>query len=565
MLRRLRIAFLVPLLAAAATAADWSNSGGNPGRNGLTTEVGPDAPAVLWSGGRSSIIAWQPVIEGSRVFAVRQTGFQASEPNASPVVCQDLDTGAELWAAHIPFNAGEWTTWIAGVSGGRVYASRSGNGASILARLYCLDAATGATLWVSTVDQDGGPYDGVVFAPNGDPVIASFRKIWRFDHATGAQVWQANRQASVSGNCGGAIGGNAIYVADAVGGGNTIKKYDLATGAFLYQGPVMPGFTIQNTPMVGPDGTIYLSRTQNNAAVDFFYAFTDTGAAIVQKWSVPAGWSTSSEFAVGPDGSVYHIAPGNVIHRRHPATGALLNASAAIPADFSGPRIAVDALGRVFFSNGAFNNGAFHSFNADLSPRWSVVVPNINIGAPAIGRDGTLVIAGIGTNVKAYRTPLTGVAVFCSGDGSATACPCGNSGAVGRGCANSVNPAGGRLAAAGAASVSNDTLVLLGSGMPNASALYFQGTDQVSAGAGAVFGDGLRCAGGTIIRLGTKANAAGASQYPAAGDASVSVRGLVPGAGAVRTYQTWYRNADPGFCTPSTFNLTNGLLVTWSA
>ena len=37
-----------------------------------------------------------------------------------------------------------------------------------------------------------------------------------------------------------------------------------------------------------------------------------------------------------------------------------------------------------------FSNGRFYSFNADLTERWSIPVPNINIGAPAIGRDGTL-------------------------------------------------------------------------------------------------------------------------------------------------------------------------------
>jgi hypothetical protein len=77
-----------------------------------------------------------------------------------------------------------------------------------------------------------------------------------------------------------------------------------------------------------------------------------------------------------------------------------------------------------------------------------------------------------------------------------------------------------------------------------------------------VFGDGLRCAGGTVIRLGTKANAAGASQYPDAGDAAVSVRGLVT-APATTTYQTWYRNAAT-FCTAATFNLSNGLSLTWA-
>jgi hypothetical protein len=72
----------------------------------------------------------------------------------------------------------------------------------------------------------------------------------------------------------------------------------------------------------------------------------------------------------------------------------------------------------------------------------------------------------------------------------------------------------------------------------------------------------LRCAGGTIIRLGTKLNTAGTSSYPVAGDLSVSVRGNVAAPG-VRNYQAWYRNA-AAFCTPSTFNLTNGYSVTWA-
>jgi hypothetical protein len=152
---------------------------------------------------------------------------------------------------------------------------------------------------------------------------------------------------------------------------------------------------------------------------------------------------------------------------------------------------------------------------------------------------------------------------YCLGDGSGTACPCGNSspGGVPAGCLNSMG-VGGKLLTSGQASLSNDTLVLSGSDMPSSSALYFQGTAQTSGGAGSVFGDGLRCASGTIVRIGLKTNSAGASQYPSAGDASVSVRGQVHAPG-VRDYQVWYRNAAP-FCTPSTFNLTNGFQVTWS-
>ncbi len=156
-----------------------------------------------------------------------------------------------------------------------------------------------------------------------------------------------------------------------------------------------------------------------------------------------------------------------------------------------------------------------------------------------------------------------GSTTFCAGDGSGTSCPCGNNSAPGGqdGCLNSLGLAG-RLRSTGVARVAFDSLTLLGSAMANSSVLYFQGTGQQNGGLGSVFGDGLRCASGSVIRLGTKINSAGASHYPGASDPSISVRGLLPAAGGTRQYQAWYRNAAT-FCTASTFNLTNGLRVVW--
>jgi hypothetical protein len=150
---------------------------------------------------------------------------------------------------------------------------------------------------------------------------------------------------------------------------------------------------------------------------------------------------------------------------------------------------------------------------------------------------------------------------FCFGDGTSTPCPCGNASAIGdkEGCLSSL-AIGGKLTANGNASVSNDTLGLTGTRMPNSSALYFQGTTD--AGTGLVFGDGLRCAAGAVIRLATKANRAGASEYPEAGNSTISVKGLVA-PGDSRTYQVWYRNA-AAFCNPQGFNLTNGVRVLWA-
>jgi len=403
----------VVLVTASAlafpVAAQWSNAGGNAGRNGRTSEIGPDDATTIWTNAPSSIIAWQPVIEDRRVYVVRQTGFPP-EPNSdeSPIYCLDLDTGDIIWRVDIPFSSGNWTTWIAGVQNGKVFAARSGNGATSIAQLRCYDALTGDFLWASTDTITAGAYDGVVFAPNGDPIVADFRNITRFEAQTGSTVWRVDRLCSVSGNCGGALSQDGVYIADVVPGGDVIKKFDIDTGAFKYESTLMPGFTLQNSPMVAPDGTVFLPRTQNNPVTDFLYAFEDSGSSLSVRWNVPTQWSTSTELAVGPDGSVYHLAPGRFLTRLDSATGTTLDQNAT-PIDFDGsgiaPRMATDQFGRVFLTNGAFANGRVYSFDADLTLRWSAPITNVNIGGPAIGPDGTLVIAGNGTNVRAYRTP----------------------------------------------------------------------------------------------------------------------------------------------------------------
>ncbi len=154
---------------------------------------------------------------------------------------------------------------------------------------------------------------------------------------------------------------------------------------------------------------------------------------------------------------------------------------------------------------------------------------------------------------------------FCFGDGTSTACPCGNLAALGSGagCLHSLGQ-GGLLGVSGVPSVSNDSLVLRGSGMPSmSSALYFQGTTRESGGAGSAFGDGKRCASGAITRLGSRTNSSGASQVPSIGGAPLHVTGAVS-AGDMRTYQVWYRNS-AAFCTPAGFNLTNGVEITWGS
>jgi hypothetical protein len=212
--------------------------------------------------------------------------------------------------------------------------------------------------------------------------------------------------------------------------------------------------------------------------------------------------------------------------------------------------------------------GRVYATEAQAPQRLLALRDSNNSGAIEPGEISTVydetaggLVIGTGRGIDIERPQAPGTA-FCSGDGSGASCPCGNSGAPGNGCAHSLSAAGANLAAQGAASVGADTLVLLGSGMPDSFALYFQGTSQLGGGLGVAFGDGLRCAGGTIIRLGIAQNSGGVSQYPVAGQPAVSVRGM-DAPGDARTYQAWFRNA-ASFCTPSTFNLTNGVALTWA-
>ena len=147
---------------------------------------------------------------------------------------------------------------------------------------------------------------------------------------------------------------------------------------------------------------------------------------------------------------------------------------------------------------------------------------------------------------------------FCFG--TVVTCPCGNAGVGNNGCANSANAAGAHLGANGYATVGSDSLQLQASGLPTpTSCLFFQGTAQVN---GIVFGDGLRCVGGTLIRLGVKTSPSGTAVYPQAGDVPISTRGQIPPAGAVRYYQGWYRN-QASFCTPYGYNVTNAVKIAW--
>jgi Tol biopolymer transport system component len=157
------------------------------------------------------------------------------------------------------------------------------------------------------------------------------------------------------------------------------------------------------------------------------------------------------------------------------------------------------------------------------------------------------------------------------GAGGVLPCPCSNPPlGPARGCDNSSATGGAALSAAGIAYLSMDSLVFTASGeLPSALSILMQGNALLVNGA--IYGQGVRCVGGTTKRLFTKTAAGGSVTAPdfGAGDPTVSARSAAKGdviqPGQSRWYLVYYR--DPvvlGGCpASSTFNGTQTGQVTW--
>ncbi|MBK7876645.1 MAG: hypothetical protein IPJ77_13010 [Planctomycetes bacterium] len=221
----------------------------------------------------------------------------------------------------------------------------------------------------------------------------------------------------------------------------------------------------------------------------------------------------------------------------------------------------------------AFGDGSTAAFDLHVDPGALFVStdpledlgtwPGAALGSPTfflIAQDAFLQFT---TDTLVLRD-VPSIAEFCAGDGidvsHSTPCPCGNVGSAGRGCANSVQPSGARLVATG--DPASDYAVLRGDGMPaSVACVYFVG----DALADATFGDGVRCVGGTLLRLRTVFNAGGASRFPGTSDSVTLAQrtGVTAGSGARRWYQAYYRSSAPMFCPPATYNVTNGVVIDW--
>jgi len=271
---------------------------------------------------------------------------------------------------------------------------------------------------------------------------------------------------------------------------------------------------------------------------------SDSGSAIVFD-RVGATWTQNVTLLAGE--GLGELGTSVSIHGDRVAAGA--------PADY---QFGSEPLGAayVFLNESGTWGQAAAIFPAGLTPyaRFGASIdcngPSLVVGAP--GSDDAAVNGGA---AQGY-TLAPGIDAFCFGDSTGSGCPCGNTGSEGAGCANSTGQ-GGALAVTGSPSTGSDELIFSTADLPpGVPALFFAGTTRVNGGLGAVFGDGLRCVGGTIRRGGVSIATGGSAQW---GPGLASALSWSPG--DLRRAQAWYRDPTSGPCG-SGFNLTNAIELT---
>ncbi len=469
------------------------------------------------------------------------------------------------------------------------------------------DRQTGTTECVS-VDSAGAPSDGSSFSPPS--VSADGRYV----------AFQSQATNLVPGDTNGA---NDVFVHDRQTGttervsldsagmqGNAFSGYPSISGdgryvAFVsFAGNLVPGDT---------NGHYDVFVRDRQAGTTERVSVSSTGAQGNGDSSNGFGLTISADgryVAFASDSS--NLVPGDtngfsdtfVRDRLLGTTERVSVSSAGVQGDHSsGNSAAVSADGRcVAFLSAASTlvpgdtNGAFDIFvrdrHLDTTQRVSVdsngVQGNLDsdISGLSISADGRFVAFGSNaTNLVPDDT--NGIAdVFVHDRNSASftsvcdpgvagvlGCPCSNpASALGRGCDNSSGTGGASLSSSGIAHLSTDSLVFTTTDeRETALSVLMQGNAMVAGGV--IYGQGVRCLGGSIIRrLFTKRAVDGSITAPELdrGDPTVSARSAEKGdvlqPGDSRYYLVYYR--DPvllGGCpASSTFNATQTGRVDWN-
>jgi outer membrane protein assembly factor BamB len=244
--------------------------------------------------------------------------------------------------------------------------------------------------------------------------------IKRIDKDTGETIWSTPRSCPTSNGCLVAVANDKVYYFEAGGNGPIVTAADLATGTPLFStasGQLEAGFVQQVGLFVNGD-MVYVPRGQQGlpgeappgVEFDTFFALRDTGVSFEVIYGLPSGFVPFSTSGVASDGTVYaYRTPedsngdlvGELVVIRIDAGGNIIDQSAPLPTPTiaPSPRMAIGGDDTIYLTTGEI----LVSLNADLTENWRVT-DAADVGAPALGQDGILVVNFTGTDIRAFQT-----------------------------------------------------------------------------------------------------------------------------------------------------------------
>ena len=353
----------------------------------------------------------------------------------------------------------------------------------------------------------------------------------------------------------GSPGNSAVYVFDQIAGSWVeTDKIEVATDTGLFGYSIAldgPTGLVVGAPLAAPDGAVH----------HLTYDGTDW---VQDQVLVPGALSQGTYNLFGRDvaldGDVLVVADENdsefglrsgaaYVYERTGTTWSF-EQKIVSPLVFSGQHFApaVEVEGDLVILQGSTYTDQVHMYRR-LNGVWtSVLTPDEN-GEAVAYEDGILVGYWEGEVSVRYIGPAT--SAFCAG--AEIVCPCGNQGVPDAGC-DTPQSTGGVRAEVTTFDPFASFAVVTCSGFPAMSSpgavLLRSGTQLATP---APFGDGVRCVGVPVVRLGATT---------AVGGSSVHAFGHGAGAGAYH-YQAWYRSSPAGFCTPEAFNASSGVTLVW--
>ncbi len=552
-------------LGTHPNATVYALSGFNVG-SGAKLYVGGTIPIRVWDG---VALAWSTISYG--VTAARAlTVFHApSSSGPALVLAGGVVPVHDASVAQVAsWNGASWTALTHGVTT-----------AAGVWTLVSFDDGSGNALYAggsfTTIDGVSAnhiaKWNGSMWSPMGSGIDGSVNVLRVLDDGTGPALYAGGSFTLAGGTSASCIAKWSGSAWTALGAGTTNTVWDVA---IFDEGSGPRIFAAGEFPEADGNYVGYVARWNGSA------------------WS-PMGGGLNSfgrSLAVHDDGSgpalyvggQFTTAGSPVVQAKGVARWNGI-AWTALAAGLNGTVESLDVFDHELYAGGTFtNSGGSHSFikrwNGASWTQLGAGVSNTVHVVRALGVGGGATSLYVGGDFDAapsgdaylarWACPGLPPASFCFGDGSqATACPCGNSGASSHGCNNSASTGGAALAAGGATHPDSVVLTCLGE-LPSVLSIFLQGATDLAPGA--VFGDGVRCVGGSLKRLYVKHASGGVVSAPGIADLSVSARSAVLGdpiaPGTTRSYQVYYRDPNLAFCpTPAgnSWNVSSAVRISW--